>query len=470
VKLPPYGVVVLGFLLVSSGVGVALAVHLPYGVAGALGLLYVPIVLYRLPLAIALWVPMVFLEGVAAMNTASKAAGLLLSAVWLVSVFTRRSANTVGVLERNRGLLWIFAAFLAWLTLSATWASNQSDALSYVWHWWAVAVLFLLVSTSLPTLRAIQLVLIGMLAGAVASVMVGLAHGSLTQLTSASATDRLIGGAGDPNVLAAGLVPAAVIAFSLMVPLRKAIWRWILMAAVGVLVVGLVASQSRGGFVAAAVAAVMTLVLFRRQRRTLLGTMLPAVGALIVMFVMFPSTWHRVTNYSDGGNGRTELWTIAWRMTEAHPVLGVGLNNYSVQAPRYVSEPGELKYVRIVTTLNPVVHNIYLQLLAEDGFIGLGLFLAIAARCLQSAWQAARRFDARGDPAGGALARGVLVGQIGILVAGVFLSAGFDTRLWILFGLGLALRRASESDAVVPAYQNAAPLLETPLLAIDRAR
>jgi O-antigen ligase len=438
------GATALACLLVSSAVGVALAAHVQMGVAIVIGLAYMPVVLFRLPLAIALWAPMVFLEGVPAMNSASKAAGLLLSAVWIVSVMTGDSAATVAVLRRNRGLLWTFAALLTWLTLSALWAENVADVWADVWHWWAVAVLFLLVSTSLPTVRSVQMVMIGMLVGALAAVLIGLADGDLTRLVTAAAGDRLKSGAGDPNVLAAGLVPASVIALSLMVTLRRPVWSWSLLIAVVVLMVGLVASQSRGGFIAAVVAALLSLGLFRRQGIAVGGAML-AVGALVVMFAMFPATWSRVTSYDDGGNGRTEIWTIAWRITKAHPVLGVGLNNFSVQAPRYVLQPGELKRVHIVVAKLPVVHNIYLQLLAENGIVGLALFLAIAARCLHSAWLAALGFDARGDPVGAVLSRAVLVGGISILIAGFFISAGVDTRLWILFALGLALRRISRT-------------------------
>ena len=439
--------IAFGAVVLACAVGFVLADRPLVGVGMLVALVYVPLAVVRLPLAIALWSPLVFLEGVPALNSASKVAGLLLTAAWLASLFAGSRADAVAVLRRNRALLWTLGALLTWLTLSVLWADSPGDVLSDAWHWWAVALLFLIVSSSLPTVRSVQWVMIGMLAGALASVLIGLASGELTRAVVATDVDRLNSGAGDPNVLAAGLVAATILAFSLMVPLRKPMWRWALLVSVIVLLFGLVATQSRGGSLAAVVAALATIVVYRRQRVAVGGALLVATGALIVLFAMFPATWHRVTSYSDEGNGRTELWTLAWRMTEAHPALGIGLNNFSVDAPRYVVDPGELKYVQIVIAILPVVHNIYLQLLAENGVIGLLLFLAIAGRCMYAAWSAGRRFDAHGDPIGTALSRAVLVGGISVLAAGFFLSAAVDLRLWLFFALGIAVSELSTAPA-----------------------
>jgi hypothetical protein len=44
------------------------------------------------------------------------------------------------------------------------------------------------------------------------------------------------------------------------------------------------------------------------------------------------------------------------------------------------------------------------------------------------------------------LARAVLVAGVGMLVSGVFISAGVDRRLWALLALGPALLAAARRD------------------------
>jgi len=433
---------VAGAVLAAALIGASLAARMPVGVALLAVACYAPVVAIDLELAIALWAPLVFLQGIPALNTASKAAGLLLAAVWLAGLLG--GLRDPVVLRRHRRLVWAVGALVAWLSLSALWAQDRSLVLADVWHWWAVAALFLMVASSLRDTRAVKLVMLGMVIGAAASVVLGLANGDLGRSAVEGASDRLKSGAGDPNVLAAGLVSAGVLAAALMVPIRTALGRWALAVSIGLLCIGVVASESRGGALAALATAGASLVFFRRRRKQVSAVVLLATGAVVVALALFPSAWHRISSYDNGGNGRTEIWTVAWRMTQDHPLVGVGLNNFDTRAGDYVRRPGALKRVRLVVDHPTVVHNIYLQLLAEDGLVGLLLFLSVAGACLRAAWSAARRFAARGDPAGEALSTAALVAGTSILVAGFFISAGVDTRLWILFALGPALLRASK--------------------------
>ena len=46
---------------------------------------------------------------------------------------------------------------------------------------------------------------------------------------------------------------------------------------------------------------------------------------------------------------------------------------------------------------------------------------------------------ARGDRGMAALARAVLVAQIGMLTTSIFMSNGYDQRIWVLLAFGVAL-------------------------------
>jgi len=157
-----------------------------------------------------------------------------------------------------------------------------------------------------------------------------------------------------------------------------------------------------------------------------------------------PTTWERVRSFDSGGTGRIDLWTVAWRMSEEHPVTGVGVNNFRSQSSQYVLEPGSIDEAGLIVGRPHVVHNVYLQLLAETGIVGLGLFVVVIGAALSATWRAAVRLEAADEKTGASLARAVLIAQLGALSASVFLSNGYDKRIWLLFALGCVMLGIAE--------------------------
>jgi O-antigen ligase len=425
----------LGGMLFSLLVGVALAAQPPVGLALLLAPAYVVVVLVSLSLGLALWVPLAFLDHISAFNLAGKAAGLLVAMAWLGSLQSLPE-TAIAALRRHRLLLVTLAVTLAWLTFSLAWSEDPGSGFEDLWRWYVLALLFVVILTTVTTARVVRLILAGFVAGAVVSVVVGVFDRSLS--VTALNDYRFAGAAGDPNFLAANLIPAAVLAAALLSDTRSRLLRGLLLGAIVVFVLALVATESRGGAVAAVAAIVAALVLFKRRRVAVAAVAAMAVGVAALTFVSSPSTWDRVTNFQDD-NGRADLRTVAWRMGKDEPVTGVGLNNFELHSPEYVREPGALEHVGLIVESPHLPHNTYLQLFAENGVVGLALFLGVVGACLRAAKLAADRFEAQGEASLGTLARGVIVATIGILAADLTLSAATETPLWILLALGPAL-------------------------------
>lgn len=70
---------------------------------------------------------------------------------------------------------------------------------------------------------------------------------------------------------------------------------------------------------------------------------------------------------------RVTLWKTGWVMMKENPVLGVGIGNYLVRYKEYVTKYPEL----YIGHDQYSVHNSYLKVGAETGFIGLAAFLII---------------------------------------------------------------------------------------------
>ena len=422
----------------------AAAVVQPLAVLGVLiGGGFFAIALGNLPLGITLWFPAAFLEGLPVGNMAAKAGGLVLLAAWAPAALAAAESRPSWFSPLPRRTLEVTVVLVTFLLLTLLWAPDAGAVLRDAWHWVAVALLFALIATSAPSSSAMRALLFAFVIGAVLSVLGGTVGGGFDTAQSsadlAGPESRLGGAIGDPNFLAAGLVPGIVIAVGLMVGSKSALARLALGVAALVLISGVVASESRGGAIALLVGVPAALVCFKGRRTQVSVVALGVIALTALWFSFSPGALDRVTSFNNGGNGRTDLWTVAWRIAEDHPVLGVGLDNFASVSHLYVREPGALTHVQLIADQPHVVHNTYLQLLAEGGIVGLALFCLLLFLCLRSMSRAARLFGARGDRAHEVLSQAVLVGAITMLVAAFFISAGVDKRLWLLLAFGPAL-------------------------------
>ena len=427
--------VAAGVLAGAAVLGGALAVDIVLALALVAGAAFVALLWYDLRLAIGVWVVLVFFEAIPALNAAGKAAGVAIAFGWLVSlpqVLARHPLRAQGGVLVALGLLGV------WLPLSLAWTVDVGNTVGALGRWGAVGVAFLVVATGMADRSAVRLAAGAFVVGAVLSVVVGAATGD----TSVGEEGRFEGTLGDSNLLAAGLVPAVVLVLGLTAGRRGMCWRGAAGAAVVVLGVGLAASGSRGALAGAMAALAAALAVVERPRVALVAGAAIALGAMVAALWLYPSAWHRAPS-AEFGSGRAELWTVAWHMAGDHPLTGVGPDNYPEVAGDYVREVGPLEGVDLIAVDPHEAHNLYLQMLAETGVVGLALFVAFAVACLHSGWRAARRLTAAADRRDAALARAVIVAGVSMLASAAFISVPVDRRLWVLLALGPALLAAA---------------------------
>jgi hypothetical protein len=430
--------------------GVLIARDLQLGLTTLVGLLYVPVVMLNLALGVILWVPLVFVERLPAVGIGQTLAAIMVGAAWLGALPSRR-AFVAAVARRHQVMLSVLGLFLAWVTLSIVWAQDADAAAASFWNWYVAAAIFFVVATSLGDRRYVVAACAAFVAGALISAAVGLDPGAIDRGELAEdEASRLGGSLGDPNFLAAGLVPAMALATGLTSVWRGARMRWALVGCVVLLGIGLAATGSRGGLIAAGIAVATALLLVRGHRLQLGALALVAtVLAGVWLAANSPSTWDRIRSF-DTGNGRVDLWTIGWQMTEDHPISGVGEDNFRAESASYVRQPVDVDDPELIVERPHEVHNTYLQQLAETGVIGLALLAFVLLAALRATWEAARRFDLAGDSQMAGLARAALVAQLGGLSAWLFLSNGYDKRMWILLAFGPALLAVASRERPEP--------------------
>ena len=145
----------------------------------------------------------------------------------------------------------------------------------------------------------------------------------------------------------------------------------------------LLASRATGSLLSTliAVSCFSALVAYRRVSLPLKVTLVAALGAAIVIYLLFGeaieqqvfSTILVTFNKDVTLTGRTELWAIADRLIAKHPFIGHGPGSFwSVNNPDAWTVWREM---RVQPNSGFTFHNTFRDILVDFGWIGLGLFL-----------------------------------------------------------------------------------------------
>lgn len=146
----------------------------------------------------------------------------------------------------------------------------------------------------------------------------------------------------------------------------------------GIAVLG---TQSRTGFVALAV-----MFLYYSWLQKKLGkSLLLIIPIAFVGYFLMADTWSsRMATTADletdgSFQSRVEMWDASIKIANDHPIMGGGFN--VIYVPEVIAE-----YIPLGTT-SRAIHSAYFQMMAEHGYVGLGLFLFMILLIFQGAWK-----------------------------------------------------------------------------------
>ena len=260
---------------------------------------------------------------------------------------------------------------------------------------------------------------------------------------------RISGPIGDPNFYAQILVVIVPIAFHFLMSEKRLILKLIAAWSLAVCSLSIIFTFSRGGAVALAIV-LIALVLYRRPR----PLEFIALALLIIGMVAFlPSQYSArldtvaqiVTGQADvreeaSLRGRLSELLVAWQMFIEHPIVGVGVGNYPAYYQSYSRQIG-----LDPRTENREPHNLFLEVAAETGIVGLIVFFMVlyySYRGIHDAWIAFKKNNLE-DYAGLVAVFGI--GFLGYLTAALFIHGAYPRYLWLLVGLALALPQVAKN-------------------------
>lgn len=153
--------------------------------------------------------------------------------------------------------------------------------------------------------------------------------------------------------------------------------RWVrigMWALMGLTAASVLGTYSRGGLLALGITAMM--LIWKSRRRGMLILLAPAIALALVSFM--PAQYFQridtIGQYQqdESAQGRIQSWKFATHVAEAHPLLGGGFEVWA-------SDNMWARYGPPGATPGRAIHSIFFEVLGEQGFVGLALFLSMLA-------------------------------------------------------------------------------------------
>ena len=209
---------------------------------------------------------------------------------------------------------------------------------------------------------------------------------------------------------------------------------WLALAIAGVMALALVLSKSRAGLLAAGVSFIFLLWFCHYKSIAKVAAICTTIAIGALVFISLQNIDQTPSNVlsADTFAFRIKVWEIAVMMLQDFPFTGVGIGMFNETAANlYPAFSG--------MTTNPGAHNLFLQIGADLGLIGVIAMTAVYIITLFMGKQSIRHFARQQDTISWAMSAGLTTGIIAILLHGITDINVWGTRgtfaPWMVMGL-----------------------------------
>lgn len=255
----------------------------------------------------------------------------------------------------------------------------------------------------------------------------------------------------DENDLALALGMAIPYAFFLSQSPTNKLWvKLFYLFGAGALVLGVIMTASRGGFVGLVGCLGIILLLAKHKLRNLMLVLVIGVG----VWIWVPSSYYaEIESINDPTDStrqdRLYMWERAWEMYLDYPMAGVGAGNFPWRIYEYQTRTPDFDPDRTRARGGRVAHSLYFTLISELGSIGTVLFVVMIFIVVRKLF---RVMKAKSDnPATqvtltelSLLAKAMVASLGTYLFSGLFISVLYYPHFWYLIGFALALGYCAE--------------------------
>lgn len=229
----------------------------------------------------------------------------------------------------------------------------------------------------------------------------------------------------NPNDLALHLVTMVPLAFGLLLASRAGLKKLFFVGCAGLIMAGVVATFSRGGFIGLVCVAAVLAWRLAKSNKFLIVAGLPIVLVLFLLFAPGGYKSRIASTNDDSGIARREELKRSLFVALHHPLFGVGMNNYIV-----------------FSNVNHATHNAYTQVASELGLPAMVIYILFLITPLKGVRRISRETSAtRHKSWYFYLAVGLEASLIGYMVSSFFLSVAYLWYIYYLVGYAICFRR-----------------------------
>jgi probable O-glycosylation ligase (exosortase A-associated) len=336
-------------------------------------------------------------------------------------------------LPPSDSLLWLCGLFLVWCTINGFAAVDPGWSWPYwsrTWKVFALGLFVVMLARNKVRLHALTWIIV------VSLFYYGVKGGIFTIISGGGSHVYGPGNTiiGDNNQLALALLMTLPLANYLRTQSAK---RWVslmLLAGMAMTVIAILGTYSRGGFIGLAALSVAGWLRIRNKWSYLAVTGVVLITSLYFMPVRFYARLGSINSYGtdESFQGRVTAWHVAYNYARDHFPFGAGF--YGPQLAQVFHTYFPNGYVR-------AAHSIYFQVLGEQGFVGLAIYLSILAVAFLLTVRIMKA--TRGDPESAwahQLAGMIQLGLIVFCISGAALSMAYYEVFIIYLGVLVSLR------------------------------
>lgn len=252
----------------------------------------------------------------------------------------------------------------------------------------------------------------------------------------------------DNNLFALTSAMVLPMVFYYGMSLRRAKWRNLLMICSVLICLGIIGSRSRAGFVAFGFVLAGMAWSSRYRVRAVMAVFLVVIVAFAAAGDEIVDRIDSILAYQSDRSARSRFWTweVARELVARNPVIGVGFANFEVA--KGTLDGGQ-----------KAAHNIYLQNLAELGFLGHPLWLLVVIGSLVSSFRF-MRWSRRLPPDmrwAYYWSRGICLGISAFCIHGLFHNEEYLELMFVIIGLHVALQTATRRELQLRKLQSLLP-------------
>jgi len=342
-------------------------------------------------------------------------------------------------------ILWLIGLLFFFMAISALQGMAIGRSLSIMMLYAKVFLLAILIIGCVRDEKNIKVMTVYCIAGLIVGALYAV-YQSLTGQFSVSNiyVQRAAGLRADPNDTAMLLLSGVPLSVYWLFQLKSKALKIIPAISIVVLLIGIVLTGSRGGFVALA----LIFLAIYLKRPTIIATFV-AVFIMVLAVTLAPDSYKErieslVTGQEKHGSksleSRSKLLSQGLTVFMNHPVLGVGAGNFgaafmeSLNSAEFSGSSG----LAITGNTHLAAHNMYLEFFVENGIIGGGLLISIFLLSIIKLMKFDRE-NRQYQRSIYSLPFCILLALLGMYFAGLFLSQGKNSVLWFIIGLGLSI-------------------------------